>query len=53
MERKIIDIMFSLLRFELGSGAALTEDERALAAAELDSLLKLSKAHDAEHLVCE
>ena len=53
MERKIIDIMFSLLRFELGSGAALTEDERALAAAELDSLLKLSKAHDAEHLVAD
>lgn len=53
MNRPVIDVMFSLLRFELGSGVVLTEDERAVAAAELDSLLKLSKSHDAEHLVAD
>ena len=38
MERNLIDVLFSLLRFELGSGAALTEDERELAANEIDAL---------------
>ena len=53
MERNLIDVLFSLLRFELGSGAALTEDERELATNEIDALFGLSKAHDMEHLVAD
>ena len=53
MERKIIDVMFSLLRYEVCSGEALSDDERELALSERDVLLRLSKAHDMEHLVAD
>ena len=53
MNRPVIDVMLSLLRFELGSGVALTAEERELATNEIDSLFKLSKSHDMEHLVAD
>lgn len=53
MERQIIDVMFSLLRFELGFCAELSDGERELARANVDGLYKLSKSHDTEHLVAD
>ena len=53
MERQIIDVMFSLLRYEVCSGAALNDDERELVGRELEALLKLSKSHDMEHLIAD
>lgn len=53
MERQIIDVMFSLLRYELGFGAELSDVERELESANMDELYKLSKAQDMEHLVAD
>lgn len=53
MERQIIDVMFSLLRYELGSGEPLNDGERELVGANIDALYKLSKSHDMEHLVAD
>lgn len=53
MERQIIDVMFSLLRYEIGSGEPLNDGERELVGANIDALYALSKAHDTEHLVAD
>lgn len=53
MERQIVDVMFSLLRYEIGSGIELNDVERELASANIDKLYRLSRAHDMEHLVAD
>jgi len=53
MGRQIIDVMFSLLRYEICSGEPLSDGERELACANIDALYRLSKSHDTEHLVAD
>ena len=51
MEEKLISILFSLLRYEVCGGEALSEEEAAYANANREALYGLSKSHDVAHLV--
>ena len=51
MTQNLIAVMFSLLRYEIGQGDALGEEERAFCSEQMELLYKLSKKHDIAHLI--
>jgi hypothetical protein len=51
MNQQTVDIMFSLLRYELCSGKCLESDDVDVLQEQMDALYKISKFHDIAHLV--
>ena len=51
MEKRLIDLMFALVRYEVLTGEALSEEDCAFLLDNLAPLHKLSHAHDIEHII--
>lgn len=51
MNQQLIDVMFALIRYEVGVGEVLLEHDRVFASENLASLHKLSMAHDMAHII--
>jgi len=51
VDQQLVNIMFSLVRYELGDCGPLLNEERIFVSNNIESLYKLSKAHDLSHIV--
>lgn len=53
MDQQLIDSMFKLIRYEIGTKEAFMNDEQVYISKNLEPLYKLSKAHDMAHIVAD
>jgi len=49
VDQQLVNIMFSLVRYELGDCGPLLNEERIFVSNNIESLYKLSKAHYMSH----